>query len=231
MWWNDCCVGQVSELRGEVSRLEAEKEELEKELDTQTNHTHKQVSNPGLSVSTQLWVCGEETDAVCAGFHTLTCLCVIFRYRCSSLRSRPQRPSSRTCRNPLVSHRMQSRVGWWVMSVLLCVCVPGFGVAHPYKIIVCCIISSYIFKKYLSLSHLGAKTQLSVWSLMCIWVTTLINIILGGVWHFHLCVQAELSFSQRKMCSELSRLKGDEVEEEPDSSLSIPATLQVRLLL
>lgn len=37
------CVLQVSELRGEVSRLEAEKEELEKELDTQTNHTQKQV--------------------------------------------------------------------------------------------------------------------------------------------------------------------------------------------
>lgn len=34
----------MSELRGEVSRLEAEKEQLERELDTQTNHTHKQVS-------------------------------------------------------------------------------------------------------------------------------------------------------------------------------------------
>lgn len=40
----DALNAQVSELRGEVSRLEAEKEELEKELDTQTNHTHKQVS-------------------------------------------------------------------------------------------------------------------------------------------------------------------------------------------
>lgn len=41
-----CCVGQVSELQGQVSRLEAEKEELERELDTQTNHTHKQVGPP-----------------------------------------------------------------------------------------------------------------------------------------------------------------------------------------
>ncbi|KAM9345825.1 rab GTPase-binding effector protein 2 [Symphorus nematophorus] len=38
---------------------------------------------------------------------------------------------------------------------------------------------------------------------------------------------AELSFSQRKMCSELSRLKGEEVEDEgPESSSSFPATLQ-----
>uniref|UniRef100_A0A665TWN0 Rab GTPase-binding effector protein 2 n=1 Tax=Echeneis naucrates TaxID=173247 RepID=A0A665TWN0_ECHNA len=38
---------------------------------------------------------------------------------------------------------------------------------------------------------------------------------------------AELSFSQRKMCSELCRLKGQEVEDEvPDSSSSFPATLQ-----
>ncbi|CAL8274855.1 unnamed protein product [Lota lota] len=35
---------QVSELRGKLSRLEQEKEELETELDTQTNHTHKQVT-------------------------------------------------------------------------------------------------------------------------------------------------------------------------------------------
>ncbi|XP_028267650.1 rab GTPase-binding effector protein 2 [Parambassis ranga] len=35
---------QLSELRGEVSRLQVEKEKLERELDTQTNHTHKQVS-------------------------------------------------------------------------------------------------------------------------------------------------------------------------------------------
>lgn len=40
----DALNAQVSELRGEVSRLEAEKEQLERELDTQTNHTHKQVS-------------------------------------------------------------------------------------------------------------------------------------------------------------------------------------------
>ncbi|XP_054616038.1 rab GTPase-binding effector protein 2 [Dunckerocampus dactyliophorus] len=40
----DALNAQVSELRGEVSRLVAEKEELEKELETQTNHTHKQVS-------------------------------------------------------------------------------------------------------------------------------------------------------------------------------------------
>lgn len=43
LWCNKWFVGQVSELRGEVSRLEAEKEKLERELDTQTNHTHKQV--------------------------------------------------------------------------------------------------------------------------------------------------------------------------------------------
>ncbi|XP_061604901.1 rab GTPase-binding effector protein 2 isoform X3 [Phyllopteryx taeniolatus] len=40
----DAINAQVSELRGEVSRLVEAKEELEKELDTQTNHTHKQVS-------------------------------------------------------------------------------------------------------------------------------------------------------------------------------------------
>lgn len=40
----DALNAQLSELRGEASRLQAEKEELEKELDTQTNHTHKQVS-------------------------------------------------------------------------------------------------------------------------------------------------------------------------------------------
>lgn len=40
----DALNAQVSELRGEVSRLQAEKEELERELDTQTNHTHRQVS-------------------------------------------------------------------------------------------------------------------------------------------------------------------------------------------
>lgn len=38
---------------------------------------------------------------------------------------------------------------------------------------------------------------------------------------------AELSFSQRKMCSELSRLKGEEVDDEgPESSSSFPAALQ-----
>ncbi|XP_013862335.1 rab GTPase-binding effector protein 2 [Austrofundulus limnaeus] len=40
----DALNAQLSELRGEVSRLQAEKEELERELDTQTNHTHQQVS-------------------------------------------------------------------------------------------------------------------------------------------------------------------------------------------
>uniref|UniRef100_A0A3Q3GP02 Rab GTPase-binding effector protein 2 n=1 Tax=Labrus bergylta TaxID=56723 RepID=A0A3Q3GP02_9LABR len=40
----DALNAQVSELREEVNRLQAEKEELERELDTQTNHTHKQVS-------------------------------------------------------------------------------------------------------------------------------------------------------------------------------------------
>ncbi|KAM6966231.1 rab GTPase-binding effector protein 2 [Tautogolabrus adspersus] len=40
----DALNAQVSELREEVSRLQTEKEELERELDTQTNHTHKQVS-------------------------------------------------------------------------------------------------------------------------------------------------------------------------------------------
>lgn len=61
----------MSELRGEVSRLEAEKEELEKELDTQTNHTHKQVSNPECEHMT---LCGEELEVVCAGFHTINLL-------------------------------------------------------------------------------------------------------------------------------------------------------------
>ncbi|XP_034045697.1 rab GTPase-binding effector protein 2 [Thalassophryne amazonica] len=38
---------------------------------------------------------------------------------------------------------------------------------------------------------------------------------------------ADLSLSQRRMCSELSRLKGEEVkEEEPDSSIPFQATLQ-----
>lgn len=57
------CNGQVSELRGEVSRLQAEKEELERELDTQTNHTHKQVSNTALYSSE------------CAHTHTVDMMC------------------------------------------------------------------------------------------------------------------------------------------------------------
>ncbi|XP_037545479.1 rab GTPase-binding effector protein 2 [Nematolebias whitei] len=40
----DSLNAQLSEMRGEVSRLQAEKEVLERELDTQTNHTHQQVS-------------------------------------------------------------------------------------------------------------------------------------------------------------------------------------------
>lgn len=54
-----CCVEQVSELREEVSRLQSQKEELESELDTQANHTHKQVSNAAPSVCTHLRVCRE----------------------------------------------------------------------------------------------------------------------------------------------------------------------------
>ncbi|CAB1444669.1 unnamed protein product [Pleuronectes platessa] len=48
----DALNAQVSELRGEVSRLEVEKEELERELDTQTNHTHKQVTTLQSQVQT-----------------------------------------------------------------------------------------------------------------------------------------------------------------------------------
>lgn len=49
-----------------------------------------------------------------------------------------------------------------------------------------------------------------------------------GCWKGNLCVQAELSFSQRKMCSELSRLKGEEGEqEEPESSSLLLSPLQV----
>ncbi|TNN83414.1 Rab GTPase-binding effector protein 2 [Liparis tanakae] len=51
----DALSAQVSELRGEVCRLQVEKEELERELDTQTNHTHKQAE---LSFS-QRKVCSE----------------------------------------------------------------------------------------------------------------------------------------------------------------------------
>ncbi|XP_041812135.1 rab GTPase-binding effector protein 2 isoform X1 [Chelmon rostratus] len=109
----DALNAQVSELRGEVSRLEAEKEELERELDTQTKHTHKQVS------------------------------------------------------------MLQSQVQ--TSEALL-----------------------QDLQKSFSQSQNAVQSRL-----------------------------AELSFSQRKMCSELSRLKGEEVEDEgPESSSSLPATLQ-----
>ncbi|XP_070704748.1 rab GTPase-binding effector protein 2 [Pempheris klunzingeri] len=109
----DTLNAQVSELRGEVSRLQAEKEELERELDTQTNHTHKQVS---------------------------------------LLQSQVQ--TSETLLQDL--------------------------------------------QKSFSQSQNAVQSRL-----------------------------AELSFSQRKMCNELSRLKGEEVEDEgPESSSSFPATLQ-----
>ncbi|XP_049416584.1 rab GTPase-binding effector protein 2 [Epinephelus fuscoguttatus] len=108
----DSLNAQVSELRVEVSRLQAEKEELEKELDTQTNHTHKQVS------------------------------------------------------------MLQSQV-------------------HTSEALL------QDLQKSFSQSQNAVQSRL-----------------------------AELSFSQRKVCSELSRLKGEEVEdpEQPDSSF--PATLQ-----
>ncbi|KAM9745288.1 rab GTPase-binding effector protein 2 isoform 2-T2 [Menidia menidia] len=103
---------QLSELRGEVSRLEAEKEDLEKELDTQTNHTHKQVSVLQSQVHTS-----------------------------ESLLQDLQKSFSQS------QNAVQSRL-------------------------------------------------------------------------------AELSLSQRKMCSELSRLKGEDAEEDlPDNSSSFPATL------
>lgn len=109
----DALNAQVSELRGEVSRLEAEKEELQRELDTQTNHTHKQVS------------------------------------------------------------MLQSQVQ--TSEALL-----------------------QDLQKSFSQSQNAVQSRL-----------------------------AELSFSQRKMCSELSRLKGEEVEDEgPESGSSFPATLQ-----
>lgn len=59
-------VGQVSELRGETIRLQTEKEELERELDTQTNHTHKQVSNT-------LSVCLQQCES---GYNVCVCVCV-----------------------------------------------------------------------------------------------------------------------------------------------------------
>lgn len=109
----DTLNAQVSELRGEVSRLQAEKEELEKELDTQTNHTHKQVS----------------------------------------------------------------------------------------------VLQSQVQTSEALLQDLQKSFSLSQ------------NAVQGRL--------AELSLSQRKMCSELSRLKGEEVEDEgPESSSSFPATLQ-----
>ncbi|KAE8283036.1 Rab GTPase-binding effector protein 2 Rabaptin-5beta [Larimichthys crocea] len=109
----DALNAQVSELQGEVSRLEAEKEELEKELDTQTKHTHKQVSMLQCQVQTS-----------------------------EALLQDLQKSFSQS------QNAVQSRL-------------------------------------------------------------------------------AELSFSQRKMCSELSRLKGEEVKDEgPESSSSFPATLQ-----
>ncbi|XP_075942386.1 rab GTPase-binding effector protein 2 [Anarhichas minor] len=108
----DALNAQVSELRGEASRLQAEKEELERELDTQTNHTHKQVSMLQCQV------------------HTSEAL-------------------------------LQD------------------------------------LQKSFSQSQNAVQSRL-----------------------------AELSFSQRKVCSELSRLKGEEVEEEGPDSSSFPATLQ-----
>ncbi|KAL6102707.1 uncharacterized protein ACO6RY_02263 [Pungitius sinensis] len=109
----DALNAQVSELRGETSRLRAEKEELERELDTKTNHTHKQVAMLQCQV------------------HTSEAL----------LRD---------------------------------------------------------IQKSFSQSQNAVQSRL-----------------------------AELSFSQRKVCSELSRLKGEDVEHEaPDSSSSFPARLQ-----
>ncbi|KAM4634749.1 rab GTPase-binding effector protein 2 [Polymixia lowei] len=104
---------QVSDLQGELRRLQAEREELETELDTQTNHTHKQVS------------------------------------------------------------LLQSQVG--TSETLL-----------------------QELQKSFSQSQNAVQSRL-----------------------------AELSLSQRKVCSELSRLKGEEIEDEgPESSTTFPATLQ-----
>ncbi|XP_059204213.1 rab GTPase-binding effector protein 2 [Centropristis striata] len=108
----DALNAQLSELRGEVSRLQAEKEDLEKELDTQTNHTHKQVS------------------------------------------------------------LLQGQV-------------------HTSEALL------QELQKSFSQSQNAVQSRL-----------------------------AELSFSQRKVCSELSRLKGEEVEDEGPDSRSFPATLQ-----
>ncbi|XP_026218608.1 rab GTPase-binding effector protein 2 [Anabas testudineus] len=109
----DSLNAQVSELHDQVSQLQAEKEELERELDTQTNHTHKQVTT------------------------------------------------------------LQSQVQ---MSETLL----------------------QDLQKSFSQSQNAVQSRL-----------------------------AELSLSQKKMCNELSRLKGDEVEDDvPDSSLSLTAALQ-----
>ncbi|XP_071768015.2 rab GTPase-binding effector protein 2 [Centroberyx gerrardi] len=109
----DALNAQVSELRGEVSRLRTEREELERELDTQTNHTHQQVS--------------------------------------------------------LLQSQVQTS------EALL-----------------------QDLQKSFSQSQNAVQSRL-----------------------------AELSLSQRKMCSELSRLKGEEIEDEgPDTSTVLPATLQ-----
>ncbi|KAM3863836.1 rab GTPase-binding effector protein 2 [Diretmus argenteus] len=109
----DTLNAQVSELQVEVSQLQAEREELERELDTQTNHTHKQVS---------------------------------------LLQSQVQ--TSETLLQDLQKSLSQSQ-----------------------------------------------------------------NAVQGRL--------AELSLSQRKMCSELSRLKGEETEDEgPETSTALPATLQ-----
>lgn len=71
------CVGQVSELREEVSRLQAEKEELERELETQTNHTHKQVSNSSeCEESEPVAHTQSGCDACRLQFHTSVCVFV-----------------------------------------------------------------------------------------------------------------------------------------------------------
>lgn len=75
----------MSELRGEVSRLEAEKEELERELDTQTKHTHKQVSSAECEYTS---VC--RLDMMCADLHTCWRVCVCVRVQVSMLQSQVQ---------------------------------------------------------------------------------------------------------------------------------------------
>lgn len=68
----------MSELQGEVSRLLAEKEELEKELDTQTNHTHQQVSGVLLTA---------QRTATCTAAH---CSCSHPPFQVSALQSQVQ---------------------------------------------------------------------------------------------------------------------------------------------